>query len=213
MVDIIIDSNSVDFVVLDGKTTDFATLDDKLLEIITEQNIDINEYSISNKYLRAIVKKKGYEYHVLEKACGVTPIYCIEEKKGQRVELKMDLPYTIMVVKLKYLNGEYTRISERIFHSNVPVDKNLSNSLWRWHFTNVYDSYNICWGNGEALPKVDTQTSYKLIDEFFLASKNNDLQHVRNFRWSDFSPSEIHKVDIKKLNKLPYTLTEAINQF
>lgn len=198
------------FLTIDNKKSSFLELDEKLNDIIEERKIDIMEYSIANQYLRAVIKKDKYEYHILEKPSGINKIYCIGED-NRRKSLKFNMPYTIMIVKLCYINGVYKKIGDRIYHSNEPVKKDLSNFLWEWGLSNVYDhTYNICWGTS-TLPNIDNQTTYQYIDEFFLGIMNNDLLRNKNINWAKMSSEVIHELDIKQLKKLSYKLKDVMN--
>lgn len=204
-----LDTERIKFLTVDGKASDYSELDSKLIEIIEGKNIDVMEYSIKNKYLRMIIKTEKYEYHILEKPSGINNIHCVGADKGKKT-LKIDMPYTIMIVKLRYSNGVYAKMGDKIFHSNEPVKKDLSNFLWEWGLSNVYEgTFNICWGESK-LPEIDNQTTYQYIDEFFLGIKNNDLLKNKNINWSKMSTDVVHKLDIRELKRLSYRLKDVI---
>lgn len=204
-----LNTENENFLTIDGQRANFLMLDEKMNFVISERKIDVTEYTISNQYLRAVIKTEKYEYHILEKPSGINRIYCIGGD-NRRKPLKFDMPYTIMIVKLRYINGVYKKIGDRLYHSNEPVKKDLSNALWEWGLSNVYDNtYNICWGNTK-LPNIDNQTTYQYVDEFFLGIMNNDLLRNKNINWATMSTDVVHKLDIKQLKKLPYKLNSVI---
>lgn len=214
-----IDDNMVDSVVIDSVSSSCSELDDLMQEIILNRKIDAMEYSIKNPYLRAIKKKKGqykkqtvdFEYHFLEKPSGVNNIYCVGSDMKKK-KLKFNMPYTIMVVKILYLNGVYVKIADKVFHSNEPIKKDLSNSLWEWGLSNVYEhTHNICWGR-EKLPKIDNQNTSQYMDEFFIRVKNKDLLRNKNIDWNKMSSGTVYDLDIKTLKRLPFKLDSVIGK-
>lgn len=207
--DILFDTESVNYIMLDGKKSNFESLDEKLSSLVKSKGLDIQEYSLSNKYLRAIVKRNGFEYHILEKAKGVNNILCVGSDMKKK-SVKIDMPYTILIVKLVYLNGKYIKKGDRIFHSDTPVKKDLSNSLWRWGLSNVYDSHYICWGK-EKLPDIDNSETYRYIDEFFLGVKNNDLLKNPEINWAEMDSETVYTVSLSRLPKLHFNLNEVFD--
>lgn len=216
------DTEKLNILKIDDRQSSYKELDCILNDIVTERNIDVMEYSINNKYLRVVKKIKGlykkkeveFEYHFLEKPAGINKIYCVGENLKKKM-VRIDMPYTIMVVKLVYLNGVYVKLGDRLFHSNEPIKKDLSNFLWEWGLSNVYDrTYHICWGK-EKLPEIDNQNSYQYIDEFFLGVNNNDLLRNKEINWSKMSTDVVHLLDLRKLNRLPFKLSSVIglNEF
>lgn len=204
-----LNTDSENFLTINNEKASFLDLDENLNNIIQEKKLDIMEYSISNHYLRAIIKKDKYEYHILEKPAGINKIYCIGGD-NRRKTLKFNMPYTIMIVKLCYINGIYKKIGDRLYHSNEPVKKDLSNFLWEWGLSNVYDhTYNICWGKSE-LPNIDNQTTYQYVDEFFLGIMNNDLLRNKNINWAKMSPDIVHELNLKDLKKLHFKLNDVV---
>lgn len=216
------DTDCINFLTVNDKPTFYKDFDGLMADVINERKIDVMEYSINNKYLRAIKKCKGvhqkkeveFEYHFLEKPAGVNKIYCVGSNLKKKM-VKIDMPYTVMVVKLLYMNGVYLKLGDRLFHTNEPIKKDLSNFLWEWGLSNVYDgTYHICWGK-EKLPAIDNQNSYQYIDEFFLGVNNNDLLRNKEINWAKMSTDVVHTLDIKKLKRLPYRLNSVIgiNEF
>lgn len=203
-----INTESIDFLKIDGVPSSFAELDSIINNIIVETGINLKEYTVSNKYLRAIVKKDDYEYHILEKAKGVNNIHYVGVDMKKHT-VQFDMPYTIMLIKFKYVNGNYIKQADRIFHSNEPVKKDLSNSLWRWGLSNVYDSNYICWGK-EKMPDIDKENSYQYIDEFFLGVKNNDLIRNKNLNWANINDSKLYTLNLDDLTKMNYQLKDVI---
>lgn len=211
------DTEKANIITIDDKPLSYIDFDKMIADMIKERNLDVVEYSIKNKYLRAIKKVKGtykkveveFEYHFLEKPAGVNKIYCVGGDFKKKM-VKIDMPYTVMIVKLLYMNGVYIKLGDKLFHSNEPIKKDLSNSLWEWGLSNVYSGTNhICWGK-EKLPEIDNQNSYQYIDEFFLGVNNNDLLRNKEINWATMSTEEIHKLDIKKLKRLPYKLKDVV---
>lgn len=195
----------------------YSEFDNIIAKMIKERELDVVEYTVKNKYLRAIKKVKGFykktevefEYHFLEKPAGINKIYCVGANFKKKM-VKIDMPYTVMIVKLLYLNGVYIKIGDKLFHSNEPIKKDLSNSLWEWGLANVYSGTNhICWGK-EKLPEIDNQNSYQYIDEFFLGINNNDLLRNKDIDWATMSTDTVHKLDIKRLKKLHYKLSDVV---
>ena len=205
---IVFDTTRTDYLKVDEKKCTLSDFDKIMNDVIKDKNIDICEYSISNKYLRAIVKENGYEYHILEKPAGLTNIYCIGADHKKKT-LQFNMPYTVMIIKLKYYNGKYYTKGDRIFHTDTPVKKDLSNRLWKWGLSNVYKDNYICWGNDKG-PDVDSQTTFNCMDEFFLRIKNNDLLENKDIDWKAMSSDKVYNLSLDKIEKLPYKLNSVI---
>ena len=212
------DTESMNFLTIDNERASSLELEELFSTVMDKEKINAIEYFIKNRYLRAIQKVSGtykkqtveFEYHFLEKPAGINKVYC-RGKDLKKKTLKIDMPYTVMIVKLLYLNGVYIKMGDKLFHSDTPIKKDFSNSLWEWGLSNVYEGTNhICWGH-EKLPEIDIQNSYQYIDEFFLGINNNDLLRNKNINWEEMSPDIVHTLDIRTLKKLPYRLSSVIN--
>ena len=213
MINVHLDTLAAEPIKIDGKISSFNDFDSIIQDIIVAKNIDIKEYSITNKYLRVIRKVGDYEYHFLEKPAGIHNIYCRDSDLRKKT-LKIDMPYTIMVIKMQCINGKYIKKADRIFHSDGPIKKDLSNDLWRWGLSNVYDQHYICWGK-EKMPDIDNQISFQYMDEFFLGIKNNDLIRNSKIKWESMSSDTVHKLTLNDTPKLNFKLSEifGINDF
>lgn len=182
-----------------------------IIDSLSEQfDVSKDQTYNSSKALRYIIPKGRFFYHVLEKPKGIYPIYCrISTGHKKIINFNFNV-YTIMILKFAYSNNKYTMVANRVVHSNEPVKKNLSNRLYEWKLSNVHTEGSICWGDtrNNALPEVDEDTSYKLLDEFFLSSKNNDLFSPK--RWEDFDENTLYTINPRDCTQITGTLSEFI---
>lgn len=193
---------------INGVPSSMDDFDGIMQTLSAKRNIDLKKIRVENKYLRKIIKKDKDIFHVLESPKGVYPIDC-RDGDGSVKTVKVKFPNIVMVLRFSYMNGKYIKRADRIFHTAEPVNKELSNVIYHWGASNVYEDMNICWGNS-IIPQVDNNTSYQILDEFLLATKNKDLIRNKKIDWSKMNTEDIYEVELSDVRKTNVTIMELI---
>lgn len=203
-----LDTEKIEGLKVNGEKTSVVELDEIMQQLAYEMGLEIKRMKISNKYLRSIIKKGNDVYHILEKPAGLYNMDC-RGRDGEIKTVKLHLPNTVMVVKLTYTNGKYVSRGERLFHTAEPVKEDLSNTVYEWGASNVYQDFKICWGSGK-LPHVDNNTSHKLMDEFYGSIKNNDLLRNKKINWTTMDTTTEYTVNLSDVKKHALTIREIV---
>lgn len=204
-----LDDEKVDSFKFNNEVRPISDLDIIIQDLAIERGIEIKKIKISNKYLRQVIKRGDEIYHILEKPAGIYNMDC-RDYNGEIKTITLNIPNTVMIVKMTYKNGKYIRRTELIFHTEEPVKQDLSNKIYAWGVSNVYEDFRICWGQGK-LPNIDNNSSYFLLDEFFGSIKNRDLIQNKNLNWEKMQPGIVYDINLKDVKQHNRTIQDLLN--